>query len=311
MVRLDSSTISSTKTETTTTIKPISNKIKISQKLPDVPPSKWSSISSITKNNGQTNNAKTHIKSAVSAMKNGTNLSLPPRPPTSIPNGKGKITTTQSLEQKDGGSNLQKSKYTPALMNALKTARTVSAAPESRKPTSERQIISNRPSQVRANSLKKLAECPSTLPAKKPQPRLVSSFTKPAESPTTQRRLISSESSSSLSTPGLNKPISVRSTVIKSSTKPISTSSIIINPSSSKRKTTMASPRPLLGNSSTRQSFRSSVSSTSSNTSSSSRKPLTAAEKRALQMKPADSVSTASRPTMIRTGSTTERPRWI
>uniref|UniRef100_A0A7E4WC06 FH2 domain-containing protein n=1 Tax=Panagrellus redivivus TaxID=6233 RepID=A0A7E4WC06_PANRE len=49
----------------------------------------------------------------------------------------------------------------------------------------------------------------------------------------------------------------------------------------------------------------------SSVTSPSKNRPLTAADRRAAQMKSTDSVSTASRPAFIRTGSTTERPRWL
>uniref|UniRef100_A0AC34GX42 FH2 domain-containing protein n=1 Tax=Panagrolaimus sp. ES5 TaxID=591445 RepID=A0AC34GX42_9BILA len=58
-------------------------------------------------------------------------------------------------------------------------------------------------------------------------------------------------------------------------------------------------------------SIRSSTSSNSSAASNVSRRILTAAEKRSQQMNKSDSVSTASRPALIKTGSTTERPRWL
>uniref|UniRef100_A0AC34PUJ0 FH2 domain-containing protein n=1 Tax=Panagrolaimus sp. JU765 TaxID=591449 RepID=A0AC34PUJ0_9BILA len=234
------------------------------------------------------------------AKTNAESARLPPRPPTSLSNGTAKVLATRT-------NSVEKSAKCPAdspaakvsvlaRNNALKRVRTV-------RETEARPKIESKPSISSKSPFIKPAEKPSSTPNlmnKKLTSTSVGSFKKPAETPSMIRKTSDSvrKLEATKPPPLLSRPSFPKNDASTPMKSPVTRSSAY------SRSPELSPTSPL-----TRQGSRTSNSSNS--IPSSPKRNLTAAEKRALQMKPSDSVSTASRPAMIRTGSVAERPKWV
>ena len=302
------------KTEDEKNQKPNST-VKVAQKLPKISTEKpWNARSSSKdKTYLKENNNSKPVESKM------LNNNLPPRPPTTTQNERPNSTMTRS-NSKTSEKSVNTTTQNPTTLSitarnqALAKVRTLRAnLPTSRPKLDSKSSIPDRPSLVRANNSKKPPEYPVTSPTTKKPPEY------PITSPTTKKPPpFSSPLRKSTETPIQRKlPETSRNPTVKpkplskipSSQNESSPSSPKSLPSSPKAFGVPASPtRTSLVRQSLRNSFRSSL---NSNGVSGSKKPLTASERRNLEMKPSDSVSTASRPMMIRTGSVSERPRWI
>ncbi|KAE9556010.1 hypothetical protein FO519_000756 [Halicephalobus sp. NKZ332] len=234
------------------------------------------------------------------------NAALPPRPPTTTPNRTANPSLIRS-NSKITDKSISETMVNPnavsitARNQALAKVRTLRTNTSITLPKPEpRSPVPDKPSQIRINNPKKLPESPVMSPTAKKIPQSFVSSKKPPEA---SSKTSPTKSDSTKPRP-LSKTPSTQSEGIPSRSLPSSPRGFG-NSGVSKGSGISGVPTR---NSAVRQSFRNS---TNSNGISNQKRNSTASENRNTEMKPSDSVSTASRPTMIRTGSVSDRPRWI